>query len=206
MLITLPVSVGEALDKLTILDIKLAFVKDENRRSHIQQEFNLLENQLDEIKQKFSLFYRLLKHINLEIWEEMDDLRNNIETLKDEEYLRICKKTILDNDIRFRIKNKINFLADSSLKEQKGYDPTRIWLVFKDANPNYVNQVILYFSIRYDETYVVTSNQEGYFHTQDPTIIFCSKVEMKSEKDKVLTEKDFPIFSEKDLQLYSTSF
>ena len=59
--------------------------------------------------------------------------------LNNDEYLKICKKTIDDNDIRFRIKNKINNIPQSLIKEQKGYNITRILLDMRAGKLNLNN-------------------------------------------------------------------
>ena len=102
-LIYLPVSLGEAIDKLTILDIKLEKIKD-NRRLDVQKEYDLL---YEKLKEYFNEFYISLKKINLIIWDQMDILRDG--NLNDNDYFKLCKECIECNDIRFRIKNKINY-------------------------------------------------------------------------------------------------
>jgi hypothetical protein len=166
--LTLPVSIGEAIDKLTILDIKLDFIKDE-RRKFVETEYNLLFSKLEHYVNNHHELYKMLKYINTIIWHEMDLLRDA--NLSDTEYLTLCRKTILDNDIRFRIKNKINNASRSSLKEQKGYHKTGIFLSCQEYNNiDDLYLLIQYFSVRYDETIVDTKftsieNKFGYDHT-----------------------------------------
>ena len=69
--ISLPVSLGEALDKLTILDIKLQKIQDQ-RRQDVQKEYDLLDTTLISYRQKYAYYYKLLKEINLEIWDLQD--------------------------------------------------------------------------------------------------------------------------------------
>lgn len=112
----LPVSLGEAMDKLTILDIKLDQIKD-NRRIDVKKEYDLLYEKLNHFLIKYNVLYQSMKKVNLMIWNMMDVLRDG--NVDDEEYLKVCKECVEYNDIRFRVKNKINYASKSSLKEQK---------------------------------------------------------------------------------------
>jgi len=156
MSLTLPVSIGEALDKLSILDIKMDLIKD-SRRELVKVEYDLLSTQLLPFIEKQPQLYKLLKNINLVIWHEMDVLRDG--ELTDREYSKLCRKTVTDNDIRFRIKNKINLACQSILKEQKGYKKTQIVLNLLE-NTDFQTHcfIIQYYSVRYDETLVQTYN------------------------------------------------
>jgi hypothetical protein len=149
--IILPVSLGEALDKLTILDIKLEMIKD-SRRNNVMIEYDLLYDKLKNYVESFEYLYKLMKNINKQIWFEMDELRDG--SIFDENYLKICKQTMIDNDIRFRIKNKINILTNSNIKEQKGYKIIQIYLYLDNLDIKLHEFCINYFSIRYDEVYV----------------------------------------------------
>jgi hypothetical protein len=111
--VTLPVSIGEAIDKLSILDIKCSFIKD-SRRDECQKEYDTLFPILKQYVEKFPFQYKMLKTINEDIWTMQDTFRecSNVET---------CVDIIKKNDMRFRIKNNLNILTSSHLKEQKGY-------------------------------------------------------------------------------------
>ena len=74
--IDLPVSLGEALDKLTILDIKREKIKDD-RLKDVEHEYNLLYEKLKEHINTNNYYYSILKKINLNIWEMQDDFRYN---------------------------------------------------------------------------------------------------------------------------------
>ena len=100
----LPVSLGEAIDKLTILDIKYDKIKD-NRRNEVKIEYDMLYERLKDFIEKYNLYYKIMKQINLDIWDMMDLLRDS--NISNEDYLVKCKECVEANDIRFRIKNKI---------------------------------------------------------------------------------------------------
>lgn len=113
--IELPVSLGEALDKLTILDIKLEKIEDV-RKIDVQYEYGILYDKLKVYINQYGFFYDILKQVNLDIWEMQDQFRY---ALSDKQML--CFKIIEYNDRRFRIKQKINNQMKSIIKEQKGY-------------------------------------------------------------------------------------
>ena len=164
----LPTSIGEAIDKLTILDIKLERIADIARKADVQREYDALlkHSELTDFVQTHADLYNTMKKANAIIWDMMDVLRTDIST---EEYLRTCKDCIEFNDIRFRIKARINQAFNSELREQKSYKTT----VFKlrimgmpDSHADISNvQRILrrplqYYGILYDEVQM-TADDNG---------------------------------------------
>lgn len=150
----LPVSIGEALDKLTILEIKLGNIKDE-RRKDVEYEYNLLKEKLDKYLTKNSLFhYNILKEINNNIWDMQDTFR---ESNNDEEKTSLCKKIIEENDRRFMVKKKINTLFTSSIQEQKGYTKKTAFVCGHVGLGDLINciGVFRYLSTIYDNVIVV---------------------------------------------------
>jgi len=174
-LIYLPVSLGEAIDKLTILDIKLDKIKDD-RRVDVQKEYDLLYENLKEFLIKYNDSYQSMKKLNLIIWDMMDVLRDG--EVSNEEYLKVCKECVEYNDIRFRVKNKINYASKSVLKEQKSYKVNRIIIEIVDNINNVEDFIrpIKYYSFFYDEIVIKHSEEsqlKNIFH-YDPTILFIS--------------------------------
>jgi hypothetical protein len=156
MELSLPVSLGEAIDKLTILDIKCDKIQD-NRRKNVQNEYNILFEKLKDFIEKYNELYNSMKKINIIIWKQMDDLRDN--ATFNENYMKLCKECIDSNDIRFRIKNKINLISNSLLKEEKGYKINRLFIEL-NCNEESINlfiEPIKYFSYIYDEIIVNSS-------------------------------------------------
>lgn len=152
-LINLPVSFGEAVDKLTILDIKLDKISD-LRKNDVAKEQVLLFEQLEKVLEKSPFYYRLLKKVNLDIWEMQDIFRESDSlTVKNE----LCHKIILENDRRFRIKNKINQINLSYLKEQKGYNPKKAFFLGHLGLGDTINTIglVRYLSTCYDKVIVV---------------------------------------------------
>jgi len=200
----LPVSLGEAIDKLTILDIKAEKISD-IRKKDVLNEFNLLNEKLSEFIIKYKNLYETMKKVNLLIWDMMDGLRDG--NLKEDEYLKVCKECIEYNDIRFRVKNKINYISKSHLKEQKSYKINRL-IININKNINSDNQILLniikYFSFIYDEI-ILESNfslefLKDYFN-YDNTILFI-KLDLNNNteyKTKIIVEdKDYL-----DMDLYN---
>ncbi len=146
----LPVSLGEAIDKLTILHIKCDKIKD-HRKIDVQKEYDILYENLKVFIVKFEELYCSMKKINLIIWHQMDVLRDG--STSDKEYMKLCKECIDSNDIRFRIKNKINLISNSALKEKKSYKINRL-VIYLNCDEEYFHlfiEPIKYFSYIYDE-------------------------------------------------------
>ena len=155
-ILTLPVSLGEAIDKLTILHIKCDKITD-NRKIDVQKEYDILYEKLKVFIVKFDELYCSMKKINLLIWNQMDVLRDG--TTSDKDYMKLCKECIESNDIRFRIKNKINLISNSTLKEQKSYKINRL-VIHLNCNEGYFHlfiEPIKYFSYIYDEIIIQSS-------------------------------------------------
>jgi len=171
--ITLPVSLGEALDKLTILDIKMGKIADD-RCADVKKEYDLLFASLENYVMAFPYHYRILKEVNLAIWE-IQDLFHGKDTAA-EEGARLCREILLENDRRFRVKAKINALAASQLREQKGYAKKRavVYSHLGLGDMFWMNGAVRYLSTAYDEVLVVckkrnVKNTEA-MYADDPTI------------------------------------
>jgi GNAT superfamily N-acetyltransferase len=168
----LPVSYGEAIDKLTILDIKMNKIID-SRRYDVEIEYNKLQSELKYIIQSIIFYYNALKNINLAIWEDQDTFRYSTNT---DEKTNICMKIIEDNDARFRIKNKINYILNSHLKEQKGYNLKVFTINYSsDSELNTtLNSIIKYQSI-FNDKVIINCNKDVFHMLQsyfkyDPSI------------------------------------
>ena len=151
-ILTLPVSLGEALDKLTILDIKLDKIKDA-RSKDVEKEYNILQEKLCKYQKTYEFYYDILKQINLDIWEMQDKFRDD-----EGDKTKLCLQIIKDNDRRFRVKKKINNLANSALKEQKGYKPQKAFVLTHLGLGDNITAIgmVRYLSTCYDEIIVVS--------------------------------------------------
>jgi hypothetical protein len=182
----LPVSLGEAIDKLTILDIKLARIMD-SRRHDVQLEYSMLYEKLAPHVIKVQTLYESMMKINTLIWDLMDVLRDS--TLEENTYLSLCKKTIVYNDIRFRIKNKINTASGSLLKEQKGYKVHSILIELHSSLTSITEFIapIRYYSCLYDQVIILYNGGLPLrdMFKDDPTILI---------KESLAPEEDDRIF------------
>ena len=123
--IIVEVSVGELLDKISILEIKKEKIKDAEKLKFINNEHSILKNQLDEnIKsdEKLNNLYQSLKEINSKLWVIEDDKRQ-CEKEKDfgEKFIKLSRDVHFLNDDRAKIKLEINNQTGSIIKEIKEY-------------------------------------------------------------------------------------
>ena len=123
--IIVEVSVGELLDKISILEIKKEKIKDAEKLKFINNEYSILKNQLDEnIKsdEKLNNLYQSLKVINSKLWVIEDDKRQ-CEKEKDfgKKFIKLSRDVHFLNDDRAKIKLEINNHTGSAIKEIKEY-------------------------------------------------------------------------------------
>ena len=119
------VSVGELLDKISILEIKLEKISDKISLEQIKKEYKILkENQNSTIKLegKIKDLYKSLKDINLKLWNIEDELRI-CEKNKDfgKEFIKLAREVYFNNDKRSKIKSDINKILGSNIVEIKQY-------------------------------------------------------------------------------------
>ena len=188
-LIYLPVSIGEAIDKLTILDIKLNKIKD-HRRNDVKKEYDMLYEKLSIFIQTYQSLYKQMKHINLLIWDMMDKLRDG--KLDDHSYFLECKRCVEYNDIRFRVKNKINDKAKSSLKEQKGYLVNKVEInINDDVDISLILKPIKYLSLVKDLVLVNTNNEAlKRMLEEDSNVIFTNNQNTENAKITISSNMD----------------
>ena len=123
--IIVEVSIGELLDKISILEIKQEKIKDPEKLKFINNEHSILKNQLEKnIKSddKLNNLYQSLKKINAKLWVIEDDKRQ-CEKDKDfgEKFVKLSRDVHFLNDDRAKIKLEINNLTGSAIKEIKEY-------------------------------------------------------------------------------------
>ena len=123
--IIVEVSVGELLDKISILEIKKEKIKDAEKLKFINNEHSILKNQLDEnIKsdEKLNNLYQSLIEINSKLWVIEDDKRQ-CEKDKNfgEKFIKLSRDVHFLNDDRAKIKLEINNHTGSTIKEIKEY-------------------------------------------------------------------------------------
>ena len=123
--ILVEVSVGELLDKISILEIKKEKIKDPTKQKFINDEHLILKEQLDKnVKsdEKLNRLFKSLKEINSKLWVIEDDKRL-CEKNKDftEKIIKLSRDIHFLNDERAKIKLEINNLTGSKIKEIKEY-------------------------------------------------------------------------------------
>ena len=123
--IIIEVSIGELLDKISILEIKKEKIKDSEKLKFITNEHSILKNQLKEnlkSDDKLENLYQSLKEINAKLWVIEDDKRQ-CEKEKDfgEKFIKLSRDVHFLNDDRAKIKLEINNHTGSTIKEIKEY-------------------------------------------------------------------------------------
>jgi hypothetical protein len=123
--IIVEVSVGELLDKITILEIKREKIKDPEKLKFISNEYSILKDQIEKnVKSddKLNKLFQDLKEINAKLWIIEDDKRD-CEKNKDfgEKFIKLSRDVHFLNDDRAKIKFEINNHTGSSIKEIKEY-------------------------------------------------------------------------------------
>ena len=119
------ISAGDLLDKISILEIKLEKVKDQNSQEEIKKEYKILkeiQNSSIELTGKIKDLFRLVKNINIALWNIEDKLRIH-EKNKDfsENFIELARGVYFNNDKRAKIKSEINEILGSNISEVKQY-------------------------------------------------------------------------------------
>ena len=123
--ILVEVSVGELLDKISILEIKQEKIKDTEKLNFINEEHSILKDQLNDnvkIDKKLTELFDSLKQINVKLWVIEDDKRQ-CEKEKDftDNFIKLSRDVHFLNDERAKIKLEINIHTGSKIKEIKEY-------------------------------------------------------------------------------------
>ena len=123
--IIVEVSIGELLDKISILEIKQEKIKDPDKLKFISNEHIILKNQLNKnvkTDNRLNELFQSLKNINAKLWVIEDDKRQ-CEKEKDfgEKFIKLSRDVHFLNDDRAKIKLEINNYTKSTIKEIKEY-------------------------------------------------------------------------------------
>ena len=118
------VAIGEVFDKITILDIKLERIEDEDRLSFVKKEKETLEKALEEESLRMNPFlYSELRDVNMKIWDTEAGFREKEAKQEfDDEFVEFAILNAKYNDERFLIKKRINEYYECEIREQKSYD------------------------------------------------------------------------------------
>jgi hypothetical protein len=150
------VSVGEAVDKLSILHLKKNKINDKEKLAEIAKEIGALSQCNDIINNNF-FYYRQLMYVNEEIWDMTDTIKGMNVNENQQLFASISNKIFNFNQKRFRLKNLFNLLADSSLKEQKSYATAVCQIYIENKNCLFDKFAeINYLCVEYDKINFIT--------------------------------------------------
>ena len=117
------VSNGEIVDKLTIIELKLLNITDEEKLINLKKEQTILNKAVKNILSKDSTLYIQLLDVNANLWHVEDQLRKfENEKRFDEGFINLAREVYYLNDKRSEIKRKINESTGSNLVEEKSYN------------------------------------------------------------------------------------
>jgi len=123
--ISAPVSVGELLDKMAILEIKSERIKDDAKLANVRKELAVLEQTWRESgldREELAPMRAELKTINEALWEIEDFIRiKEAEGDFDEQFIELARSVYFTNDKRAAVKRRINEAVGSELVEEKSY-------------------------------------------------------------------------------------
>ena len=123
--ILVEVSVGELMDKISILEIKKDRIKDPDKLKFLNDEYEVLKNELEKnikIDEKLTKFFVALKNVNSKLWIIEDDKRKcEKDSNFGEDFIRLSRDVHFLNDTRAKIKLDINNHTGSKIKEIKEY-------------------------------------------------------------------------------------
>ena len=164
------VSVGEAIDKLSILELKMRKISEINKQMEVQKEINAL-NECHKYKEYY-LYYNLLMYVNEQIWD-MTDVIKGI-TIADPRFAPLSNQIFEFNQKRFRVKNWFNLITSSNINEQKSYSLSQceISISSEEIFYNKISEII-YLCLEYDVITIVSNFNDkigGIFHI--PTITY----------------------------------
>ena len=125
MLINTPISLGELVDKISILIIKQKNITDETKLDHVKKELNFLQKTLMNYVQQEEInnYLENLININSKLWNIEDDIREcERKKLFDQTFIDLARSVYFTNDERAKVKNDINKTFGSELVEVKSYE------------------------------------------------------------------------------------
>ncbi len=125
MLINTPISLGELVDKISILIIKQKNINDETKLDHVKKELDFLQKTLMNYIQQEEInnYLENLININSKLWNIEDDIREcERKKLFDQTFIDLARSVYFTNDERAKVKNDINKTFGSELVEVKSYE------------------------------------------------------------------------------------
>jgi len=124
-MINIPVSLGEVIDKLSILSIKKIEIKNKHKLIDINKEYDLLLIIYNKyLNKELAKLYNDIYIINYKLWKIEDDIRDKERNKEfDDIFIELARSVYITNDERMNIKNIINKNSNSDIKEHKSYKP-----------------------------------------------------------------------------------
>ena len=126
MILQVPVSVGEVVDKVTILEIKSSRISDESKLKNIRAELEQLRPLVSGgvfDSAEVSALFDGLRAVNGELWDIEDDIRAEEAAGRfGERFIELARAVYVTNDRRAELKKKLNLATGSDLVEEKSYE------------------------------------------------------------------------------------
>jgi hypothetical protein len=123
--IRIPISPGELLDKITILQIKAERIDDAAKVANVKTELEMLSkvwNETVEADDEISALSAELKSINEALWEIEDDIRDEERNKRfGDRFIELARAVYVTNDERANAKKKVNLHLNSTIVEEKSY-------------------------------------------------------------------------------------
>jgi hypothetical protein len=122
-MIEIPVSIGELIDKITILELKAKFFSSKEKKANAELELSLLLEKLDSIKTDgVQHLIAGLRETNTRLWNIESELRKiEAQGLFDDNFISLARSVYIENDRRAKLKRQINTALGSTIVEEKEY-------------------------------------------------------------------------------------
>lgn len=123
-MIEVPISWGELVDKITILEIKAERIDDPKKLANVTRELWLLNRKLSPVATQVLRLKLRLKDVNTKLWDIEDEIRDcEREQNFGPRFIELARAVYVTNDQRADVKREINFALSSELVEEKSYRP-----------------------------------------------------------------------------------
>ena len=123
-MIEVPISWGELVDKITILEIKAERMEDPKKLANVTRELWLLNRKLSPVATQVLRLKLRLKEVNTRLWDIEDEIRDcEREQNFGPRFIELARAVYVTNDQRADVKREINFALSSELVEEKSYRP-----------------------------------------------------------------------------------
>jgi len=124
MKVQVSISLGELIDKISILKIKQIKIKDTAKLKHVDFELQELQSDLSKLKlSDYEGFLEELVTINSKLWDIEDDIRVLEKSSSfGDDFIKLARSVYITNDMRFAVKNTINEHFGSAISEVKSYE------------------------------------------------------------------------------------